>query len=173
MRLTRLFEALDDRDEFQPDRCEYCENVLHYDPSNIGDDFHVAHVESEGLATDKTGWFDDDVFINEMRKRGYVKQYHLQQYLWTKTAPLKENLDDKDSFSPPCSFFSCETRDDHHDFHAAHEEAEKAGYNSEERKLEDDTEKRFDIYNRIFNAVMAKHGYLPEYVYGLGWWKPK
>lgn len=101
MRLTRLFEALDDKDQFMPDRCDYCENVLHYDPSNIGDDFHVAHTQAEGLATDKTGWFDDDIFIDEMRKRGYVKQYHLQQYLWTKTTPLKEDLDDKDEFHAP------------------------------------------------------------------------
>lgn len=95
-------EDLDDKDEFMSAHCDYCENVHHYDPSNIDfDAFHIAHTQSEELATDETNWFDDDTFISEMRKRGYEKQRYLNRFLWTKTTPLKEDLDDKDEFGAP------------------------------------------------------------------------
>jgi hypothetical protein len=102
MRLDGLFEDLDDRDEFKTDFCDYCETVGHYDRSNIDfDEFHIAHTQSEEIAKDETGWFDDDTFISEMNKRGFKKQYYLNSYLWTQVSPLKEDLDDTDEFGYP------------------------------------------------------------------------
>lgn len=158
-------EALDDRDEFKSN-CQVCRVNCAMNTKLDEEDYHNAHTAASQVA----GPFPKrEIYDAEMAKYGYFKDYILRA--WAKE-PVKEDLDDKDSFEPFCNFGSCYLRDDSLTFHDAHEEAETAAANSEERQREDDIDKRHDIYYKVFNQVMAKHGYLPEYVYGMGWWKP-
>lgn len=173
MRLTRLFEGLDDKDEFE--NCTVCPNNEGYlvPPQYQPEEFHFDHIDAHnaGNKARDAATHDDsyDAWIEASRKvmvsRGYkrITSIHGQDY-WFKI-PIKEDLDDQDQFGPECGYcmqYASEVGDQQR-FHEKHEQAEimaeraswevQGGWNSSAGRQK---------YSDIFNIEMWRFGYVRQ-----------
>ena len=160
MRLVRLFEALEDRDEFSP-KCDFCEAV-ETDSLKAGTeldilDFHQAHRQASRIADVAVPDFRfkwRNVWLRELQNRGYYRGW-ASPWHWYYQPTVKEGLDDQDEFQnqPHCFWQACYARADADEFHAAHQAASNAARSS------------FWLgrssfgYEDLFRAEMNRRGY--------------
>jgi hypothetical protein len=156
MRLTRLLEDLDDKDEFD---CRYCRAFIYGARMDVENQeaFHIAHAAAQraaekSLVSKSAG----DIFGDAMARLGWSWISNR----WVK-APLKEDLDDKDEFTRDCTYCGIQSMGgmilDMNEFHEAHstarEAAKKHPWDTQEYKIE-------------YATVMSKYGYQ----YGPNYW---
>jgi hypothetical protein len=166
-------EALDDTDKFDRE-CNHCDYYAsRLTPDNI-EDFHKAHVEAGRAASalvshdflfiNSNQWQIEfqRVYANEMAKRGFP--------LDANGNPIKEDLDDTDTFSPACDVCSQNEEDsgvpNPPDFHIAHIQAEDAA--SRAMAYMFDWTAGPEAVSRMQTAehvVMRKYGYTKKHNY--------